>query len=154
LLKNCIDACIGGIVWFAFGFSAAFGANKPGGFIGFSKYLFCIGLDDEENGNYGSEFLFFQFAFACNAATIVSGSIAERTQIQIYIIFSAFMTGFVYPVVVAWTWGNGWLTAMGFKDFAGSGVVHLTGGISGLVGAIIVGPRLGKFKAIRRDDDV
>lgn len=64
------------------------------------------------------------------------------------------MTGFVYPVVVAWTWGNGWLAAMNFKDFAGSGVVHLTGGISGLVGSIIVGPRLGKFIAIRKNDDV
>ena len=61
------------------------------------------------------------------------------------------MTGFVYPVVVAWTWGNGWLNELGFKDFAGSGVVHLTGGISGLVGALIVGPRIGKFKAIRPD---
>lgn len=64
------------------------------------------------------------------------------------------MTGFIYPVVAHWIWGNGWLAAMGFKDFAGSGVVHLTGGISGLIGATIVGPRLGKFKAIRRDDDI
>lgn len=64
------------------------------------------------------------------------------------------MTGFVYPVVVAWTWGKGWLDEMGFKDFAGSGVVHLTGGISGLIGAIIVGPRLGKFKSIRQDGDI
>jgi Amt family ammonium transporter len=64
------------------------------------------------------------------------------------------MTGFVYPVVVAWTWGKGWLDQMGFKDFAGSGVVHLTGGISGLIGAIIVGPRLGKFKSIRQDGDI
>ena len=73
-----VDACIGAIVFYAFGFSAAFGAKSTGGFIGFNKYLFCTGLSDEP-GNYGFEFWFFQYAFACTAATIVSGSIAERT---------------------------------------------------------------------------
>lgn len=149
LLKNMVDACIGAIVFWAFGFSAAFGSNEQGGFIGFNKYIFCMGLGDEESENHGFEFWFFQYAFACTAATIVSGSIAERTQLQVYVVFSAYMTGFVYPVIVAWTWGNGWLQQLGFKDFAGSGIVHLTGGISGLVGSLIVGPRIGKFKAIR-----
>jgi len=141
LLKNCMDACIGGLVWWAWGYGFALGVDSEGsGFIG-SKYFFGRGL--EEDGKFGE--WFFQFAFACTAATIVSGSLAERVNINCYLLFSFFMTGFIYPVVVAWTWGGGWLTELGYVDFAGSGIVHLTGGISGLAGAIICGPRLGKF---------
>ena len=141
LLKNCMDACIGGGVWWACGYAFAFGdVNK--GFIG-KKYFFAGG-DDMDFTNW-----YFQFAFACTAATIVSGSLAERVQINTYLLFSFFMTGFIYPVVVAWTWGGGWLTESGYQDFAGSGIVHLTGGVAGLVGAIIAGPRFGRFP----DDD-
>ena len=149
LLKNCMDACIGGLVWWACGYAFAFG-DADGGFIG-TKYFFAAG----DGMDYTA--WFFQFAFACTAATIVSGSLAERVQINTYLLFSFFMTGFIYPVVVAWTWGGGWLTSTsvdpvtkvesswGYQDFAGSGIVHLTGGVAGLVGAIIAGPRIGRF---------
>jgi Amt family ammonium transporter len=83
--------------------------------------------------------------FASNAATIVSGSLAERCKIKNYLLFSIFITGVIYPLVVAWTWGEGWLYQLGFRDFAGSSIVHLTGGISGLIGTIIIGPRHGRF---------
>jgi Amt family ammonium transporter len=140
LLKNCMDACIGGLVWWCFGFGIAYG-DVDGGFIG-TKYFFGVGM--EEDGKYAD--WFFQYCFACTAATIVSGSLAERVNINAYLLFSFFITGFIYPVVVAWTWGEGWLLAEGFTDFAGSGVVHLTGGIAGLCGAIIAGPRIGIFE--------
>mmetsp|Transcript_40684 Transcript_40684/g.62060 ORF Transcript_40684/g.62060 Transcript_40684/m.62060 type:complete len:368 (+) Transcript_40684:40-1143(+) len=147
LLKNLIDACCGAMVWFFWGFGLAYG-NVNGGFMG-TKYFAGLGL--EEEGQYGN--WFFQYAFACSAATIVSGSVAERISINAYVIFSIWMTGVIYPIVVAWTWGQGWLYEAGFTDFAGSGIVHLTGGVSGLVAAIIVGPRLGKFRSIRENVD-
>lgn len=78
----------------------------------------------------------------------MSGSLAERVNIYSYLLFSFFMTGFIYPTIVAWTWGSGWLYEMGYSDFAGSGIVHLTGGIAGLVGAIICGPRIGKYDEV------
>ena len=91
--------------------------------------------------------LFFQYAFACTSSTIVSGSLAERAKIENYLFFSMFMTGFIYPVIVSWTWGKGWLFNLGYQDFAGSSIVHLCGGISGLAGSYISGPRLGRFNA-------
>lgn len=144
LLKNCMDACVGAMVWWICGFAFAFGLKEDSDntFIG-SQYFFANKLDEDGAPGYG--WWFFQFAFACTAATIVSGSLAERVNIPNYILYSAFMTGFIYPVVVAWSWGGGFLTSWGFSDFAGSGVVHLTGGIAGLAGAVICGPRLGRF---------
>lgn len=94
----------------------------------------------------------FQFSFAATSATIVAGSLAERTQLPAYIAFSTLMTGFIYPVIVGWCWGGGWLGDVegaggkGFHDFAGTGIVHLVGGFSGLIGAVVVGPRHGKEK--------
>ncbi len=91
------------------------------------------------------------FSYTATCATIVSGSLAERTQLPAYMAFSLFMTGFIFPCVVSWTWGGGWLgegdgsgTTMGMHDFSGSGVVHMTGGFSGLIGAYMVGPRYGR----------
>jgi len=81
--------------------------------------------------------------------TIVSGSLAERVNMYAYVFFALFLTGIVYPVVVAWTWGGGWLTELGYYDFAGSGIVHMVGGVSGLTGAMIIGPRLGRFRDAR-----
>jgi len=83
--------------------------------------------------------------FASTAATIVSGSLAERTQVMAYSLFSCFITGWIYPIVVHWTWGGGWLGQEGYLDFAGSGIVHMVGGVCGLCGAAIIGPRLDRF---------
>lgn len=107
LFKNCMDACIGAMVWWICGFAFAFGMQNEGSFMG-TKYFLGVGILDKDSGvSYG--YWFFQFTFACTAATIVSGSLAERVSIPAYLIFSAFMTGFIYPVVVAWTWGGGFL---------------------------------------------
>lgn len=148
LLKNCLDACIGGIVWWAFGYGIAYGEGN--GFFG-EKFYFGIGFEEKENNaQYGN--WFFQFAFAATAATIVSGSLAERVNIGNYLLFSFLMTGFIYPVVVASTWAaDGWLVTgewnggVGYEDFAGSGIVHLTGGVAGFIGAWIIGPRIGLY---------
>ena len=145
LIKNCMDFCIGGIVWWAWGY--AFSHEAEGGFIG-TKNFFGIGMA----GLYGKWFL--SYVFASTSATIVSGSLAERGKINSYLVFSFIMTGFIFPIVAAWVWGGGFLHKLGFRDFAGSGVVHLTGGTAGLAAAIICGPRLGKFKSIREDGDL
>lgn len=81
--------------------------------------------------------------------TIVSGSLAERVNMYAYVFFALFLTGFIYPVVVAWTWGGGWLADFGYYDFAGSGIVHMVGGVAGVTGAMILGPRLGRFRDAR-----
>merc|ERR1711998_96037 len=92
---------------------------------------------------------FFQWAFCATAATIVSGAVAERINFVGYVVYSAVMTGIIYPIIVWWTWsGNGWLTNMGYSDFAGSGIVHLTGGIGAFVGAAIIKPRTGRWEAL------
>lgn len=128
---------MGGIIFWLIGFGIAYG-GEPGGFIG-SKYFAGVGwTEDNKFGDW-----FFQYAFASTAATIVSGSLAERVNIADYLGFSLVMTGFIYPVVVCWTWGGGWLTEFGYVDFAGSGVVHLAGGVAGFVGAAVLGPRIG-----------
>ena len=97
-------------------------------------------------GKYSSfaDFL-FQVAFAATAATIVSGAVAGRMQFKSYLLYSAVLTGFIYPISGMWKWGGGWLDAMGFHDFAGSVVVHAVGGFAGLAGAIVLGPRIGRF---------
>ena len=94
---------------------------------------------------------FFQMVFVATTASIVSGTLAERVKMWSFFLFVLVLTAFIYPVVGAWTWGEGWLSAMGFKDFAGSTIVHSTGGWAALAGALVVGPRLGKF---RRDGTV
>ena len=90
---------------------------------------------------------FFQMVFVATAASIVSGAIAERVQLWSFFVFTLVLTAFIYPVVGAWTWGEGWLFDLGFKDFAGSTIVHSTGGWAALAGAIVVGPRFGKYRA-------
>ena len=139
MLKNCIDACIGGLVWYGWGYAFAYG-NVDGGFIG-TKYFFIVSKNDDQQ--FGS--WFFQFCFACTAASITSGSVAERINLFTYLCFSFYITSFIYPIIVAWTWGGGWLSKIGYQDFAGSGIVHLTGGAAGFMGAYFLGPRIGKF---------
>jgi ammonium transporter, Amt family len=150
LMKNMLDACFGGLAFFAVGWGFAYGASdSSNGFIGMGNF-FLNDFDD-----YVS--FFFQFAFAAAAATIVAGSLAERVKFSAYLIYTVVITAFIYPVVIHWGWdANGWMTAFkgdpedlfmanGFVDFAGSGLVHMVGGFAGLMGAIIVGPRIGKF---------
>lgn len=156
LMKNVLDALIGAICFYLLGYGFAYGtgADYHNGFIGAGDFGFKNTRLDTD-GTLWSSF-FFQWAFSAAAATIVSGSVAERSSFIAYLGYSAFLTAFVYPVVVHWIWStDGWLNAfradpfldMGLIDFAGSGVVHMVGGTAGLVGAAIVGPRLGRFDA-------
>ena len=149
LLKNILDACAGAIAFFIFGYGVAYGEGmgKSNGFIGTGN----LALADTTDFNSWV----FQWAFAATAATIVAGSVAERTQFVAYLAYSIALTAFIYPVVVHWVWAeSGWLNAFrttgslfgtGMIDFAGSGVVHMVGGFAGLVGAFACGPRLGRF---------
>ncbi|OAY55465.1 ammonium transporter 1 member 1 [Manihot esculenta] len=152
MLTNVLDAATGGLFYYLFGFAFAFGTGgSANGFIG--KHYFGLKAVPSQDFDY-SNFL-YQWAFAIAAAGITSGSIAERTQFVAYLIYSSFLTGFVYPVVSHWFWSaDGWASAFktndllfgsGVIDFAGSGVVHMVGGIAGLWGALIEGPRIGRF---------
>ncbi|KAL7611988.1 ammonium transporter 1 member 2 [Lactuca sativa] len=151
MLTNVLDAAAGGLSYYIFGFAFAFG-GPSNGFIG--KHYF--GLKSIPSAVYDYSFFLYQWAFAIAAAGITSGSIAERTQFVAYLIYSSFLTGFVYPIVSHWVWSSdGWASATrtsgsllfgsGAIDFAGSGVVHMVGGIAGLWGALIEGPRIGRF---------
>lgn len=144
LLKNVLDACVGAIAYWLFGYAFAYG--EGGGaqkFIGAGNFALSGGFDDFTT-------FFFQWAFAATAATIVSGSVAERTSFYAYMGYAFFLTAFVYPVVSHWVWGGGFLSeifGVGMIDFAGCSVVHMVGGFAGLAGAIIVGPRFGRFNS-------
>lgn len=145
LMKNLFDACAGCVGWWLVGYGFAYG-DVNGGFIGYNpKYFATSGFEDLPFDNY-LRFI-FEFSFAATAASIVAGSLAERTQLITYIIFSFLMTSFIYPVVVHWVWGGGWLQQQGFYDFAGVACVHLVGGTAALWGAVLVGERYGKEKA-------
>lgn len=144
LAENFMDACVTGIVFFVVGFGIAFGSAENSGFFPQIE-LFLGGADGSGDGD-GSLFVnfFFQFAFAGAAATIATGAMAERTNFVGKLIYSAILGAVIYPVVVFWTWGGGWIAAGGFVDFAGSTIVHMTGGIVALTGAYILGPRVGR----------
>jgi Amt family ammonium transporter len=152
LFKNTMDFCIGALLFYFVGFGlmypASFGVD-----VTEHKY-FAFGGTGLYEASSPREFSpqvdwFFQCMFAATAATIVSGAVAGRIKIGAYFIYSAFICGFVYPISGMWKWGGGWLTQLPdgqvFQDFAGSGVVHTVGGFAGLAGAIMLGPRIGKF---------
>ncbi len=152
IMKNYLDFSAGAIAFFLFGFALMFGQDI-GGFVGGSGFALS-GVDSTTaDGNWTITFWFFQSVFAATAATIVSGAMAERTKFTSYILVSILVTGFVYPISGHWGWGSlwlgdagaGWLEGMGFADFAGSTVVHSVGGWIGLAGAMVLGPRLGKY---------
>lgn len=183
LVKNFLDACIGAIMWWAFGYAIAFGSDKDRSHFagGGDGYFFFNkiekGTDEEDKFALGQpgvafyQFWFFQYAFSAAAVSITSGAVAERCQMAAYFMYSCLLVGFVYPVVVHWVWdGDGWLSnfangskpdgvtdddynpartwaSVGVIDFAGSGVVHLTGGVAGFMGALILGPRTGRFNS-------
>ncbi len=146
LLENFLEGGVGAICWWIVGFGLAFGADNGSGLIGTSLFAPGIGVADTIfYGNIGTlTMFFFQFAFAATASTIATGAMAERTDFIGNLIYTAVVLLFIYPVVVHWVWGGGWLFQQGFFDFAGSNVVHTVGGVVGLVGAIMLGPRKGK----------
>ena len=138
LISNLIDTFISAVSYYTIGY--AFANDAFGGLIGNGPF-FLLGLD--LRGLLG---WVFQYSFCSTTTTIVSGSLAERTYIDVYIVFAFLMSGILYPISAAWVWGGGYLQELGFKDFAGAGVVHLIGGFGGLIGTIILGPRIGKFE--------
>ncbi len=144
LAENFMDACVTAIVFFIVGYGIAFGSAEGSGFFPQIE-LFLGGATGAGEGD-GPLFVnfFFQFAFAGAAATIATGAMAERTEFVGKLIYSAILGAIIYPVVVFWTWGEGWLYQQGFLDFAGSTIVHMTGGIVALMGAWILGPRSGR----------
>ena len=150
-MKNLMDFCVGALLFFAVGYAIAFGGDMTGlgKFIGGDGWF----LAGDGIVSYGTldKFVFFTFqvAFAATAATIVSGAMAERTQFRSYVLYSAVISGIIYPIVVRWQWGGGWLAQMDtpFHDFAGSSIVHMTGGCAAVMGAYFLGPRKGKYSA-------
>ena len=145
LLKNVAVVSIASILFFALGFGLMFGESAR--FIGTSGFL--PGLDAQVAGAPDNlplyVFLFFQLVFAATAATIVSGAVAERVRLISFFAFTAVACAVIYPIVGHWVWGGGFLSKLGFHDFAGSTVVHAVGGAMALAGAVVVGPRLGKY---------
>lgn len=145
IMKNLMTLVLGIVTYYAVGFALMYG-TQVGGFIGTDGF-FLKGLASYEpvtGGSLSADFL-FQAVFAATAATIISGACAERMKFGPYMATVMFVTGIIYPIVGAWKWGGGWLADLGFLDFAGSTVVHLTGGVAALAGAAILGPRLGKY---------
>jgi ammonium transporter, Amt family len=141
LMKNMMDFAVGSLAFWAIGYSIMFGEDIAG-FIGEVTLFFG---PDEIDGLPQITKLMFQTVFAATAATIVSGAMAERTRFGAYLIYSLVITLVIYPISGHWTWGGGWLSEMGFIDFAGSTVVHSVGGWAALMGAALLGPRMGKY---------
>ena len=144
VMKNLMDFCIGTPVFWLLGFGIMFGG--AGAFIG--------GFDPLVRGDYSAilpdgvplpAFLIFQTVFCATAATIVSGAMAERTKFSCYCLYSLIISAVIYPISGHWIWGGGWLSKLGFHDFAGSTAVHMVGGVAALIGAKILGPRIGKY---------
>ncbi len=149
--KNLMTISIGMVAYFAIGWGIMYG-DQVAGLFGASGF-FLLGYEPYElvAGDVGIPLeidFAFQAMFAATAATIVSGAVAERMKFGAYVAVAVVMTAIIYPVVGAWTWGGGWIDALGFQDFAGSTIVHMTGGVAALVGAKILGPRIGKFDPV------
>lgn len=139
LMKNLMDFCIGTVVFILIGFSLLLGEDFLG-FIGKPGFDIFTSYQDFDFSNF-----VFNLVFCATTATIVSGAMAERTKFLSYCIYSGVISALIYPIEAHWIWGGGWLSQLGFHDFAGSCAIHMVGGISALVGAKILGPRIGKF---------
>lgn len=150
IMKNLMDFCIGTIVFSLLGYSLMMGQDCLRGLVGLPNMdmwsSFKAFIASPTNGSFtGASVFVFNLVFCATAATIVSGAMAERTKFSAYCIYSAVISLFVYPIEAHWIWGGGWLSQLGFHDFAGSCAIHMVGGIAALVGAIFLGPRLGKY---------
>ena len=159
-LKNIGLYSIAGLAFYLVGYNIMYVGVEEGGWFGSLQFLYGTSGDeiallegDEgaadaviESGYSVMSDWFFQMVFVATAASIVSGTLAERVKLWSFFLFVAVLTGIIYPVIGAWTWGGGWLDAMGFQDFAGSTIVHSTGGWAALAGALVVGARKGKFR--------
>ena len=144
IMKNLMDFCIGTVMWFLIGASlmlpAADGSKDILGIIGTPGFAVFT-----DYANFSFSGFVFNLVFCATTATIVSGAMAERTKFSTYCIYSAVISGIIYPIEAHWTWGNGFLVNMGFHDYAGSNCIHMVGGICALIGAAMLGPRIGKF---------
>ena len=139
IMKNLMDFCIGTVMFILIGFSLLLGEDFLG-FIGKPGFDIFTSYANFDFSNF-----VFNLVFCATTATIVSGAMAERTKFLSYCIYSAVISALIYPIEAHWIWGNGWLAQLGFHDFAGSCAIHMVGGISALIGAAILGPRIGKF---------
>ena len=144
IMKNLMDFCIGTPIFWIIGFGIMFGSSSAifGGIVLFTRGDYSAVTPD---GVPFYAFFIFQTVFCATAATIVSGAMAERTDFKAYCIYSAIISLIVYPVSGHWIWGGGWLSELGFHDFAGSCAVHMVGGMAALIGAAVLGPRIGKY---------
>ena len=139
IMKNLMDFCIGTVVFILIGFSLLLGEDLVG-LIGKPGFDIFTGYADFDWSNF-----VFNLVFCATTATIVSGAMAERTKFFSYCIYSAVISALIYPIEAHWIWGGGWLSQLGFHDFAGSCAIHMVGGISALIGAALLGPRIGKY---------
>ena len=160
-LKNIGLYAIAGLTFYLIGYNLMYVGVGDGGWIGSFQLFFGTSADEvallggqEEAatpvlgaGAAQMSIWFFQMVFVATTASIVSGTLAERVKLWSFFVFVAVLTAFIYPIIGAWTWGGGWLAEMGFKDFAGSTIVHSTGGWAALAGALVVGPRGGKYRS-------
>ena len=139
LMKNLMDFCIGTVVFILIGFGLLLGEDVAG-FIGKPGFDIFTAYENFDYSNF-----VFNLVFCATTATIVSGAMAERTKFLSYCVYSGIISALVYPIEAHWIWGGGWLSQLGFHDFAGSCAIHMVGGLSALIGAKILGPRIGKF---------
>jgi Amt family ammonium transporter len=140
--KNIGLISISGIMFWMFGYNLAYGIPE-GGYIG--NFIPWSDSSSVETGYSDGSDWYFQMVFCATTVSIVSGAMAERIKLWPFFLFAAILSGIIYPIVMGWQWGGGWLASIGFSDFAGSTLVHSTGGAAALAGAIIIGPRLGRF---------
>ena len=140
LMKNLMDFCIGTVMFILLGYGLMFGENALGGFLGIPTMEIFSGY-----GAFDWSTFVFNLVFCATTATIVSGAMAERTRFISYCVYSGIISAVIYPIEAHWTWGGGWLSQIGFHDFAGSNCIHMVGGICALIGAAMLGPRIGKF---------
>ena len=140
IMKNLMDFCIGTVVFILIGFGLFLGENMLFGFLGKPNWQIFT-----DYANFDWSGFVFNLVFCATTATIVSGAMAERTKFLSYCVYSAVISAVIYPIEAHWTWGGGWLAQLGFHDFAGSNCIHMVGGICALIGAAMVGPRIGKF---------